>query len=104
MYGERGFGAWADAGIYFQGHGHQADGRDWPGHCVVNCTNDDAIYSFHRGGANVAFGDGAVRFVTEKLDLYVLMSAITRDNGELTDRDDLPFLDSSIPVVDEITN
>ena len=90
MYGDRGFGAWADAGIYIQGHGHQADGRDWPGHCVINCTNDDAIYSFHRGGANISFGDGTVRFVTEKVDLYVLMSAITRDNGELLDREELP--------------
>ena len=92
MYGDRGFGAWADAGIYIQGHGHQADGRDWPGFCAINCTNDDAIYSFHQGGANLSFADGAVRFVSEQVDLYVLMSAITRDNGELMNREDLPIL------------
>lgn len=83
MYKQRGFGAWADGGTYFQGHGHQKNGRDLPGPCAVNCTNDDAVYSFHERGANVLYADGKVRFVSESLDVYILLAAITRDNGEL---------------------
>ncbi len=101
MYGSRGFGAWADAGIYIQGHGHQEDGRDWPGQCVVNCTNDDAIYSFHQGGANISFADGAVRFLNDEVDLLVLMAAITRDNGEILSPQDFPTSGPEIHIVDE---
>ncbi len=101
MYGDRGFGAWADAGIYIQGHGHQPDGRRWPGRCTVNCTNDDAIYSFHRGGANVLMGDGAVRFLSEELDLFVLLAGITRANGELLAAGDLGCAVIGAPPADE---
>jgi prepilin-type processing-associated H-X9-DG protein len=83
MYGDRGFGAWADFGNYFQAHGHHHDGRDWPGPCTINCTNDDAIWSFHPGGANLLWGDGSVRFVAEGLDLYTLFAWFTKDNGEV---------------------
>lgn len=89
MYKKRGFGAWADGGTYFQGHGHQKNGKDWPGPCAVNCTNDDAVYSFHERGANVLYADGKVRFVNESLDIYILLAAITRDNGELLSADEL---------------
>jgi len=89
MYGDRGFGAWADAAPYFQGRGHQPNGRDWPGPCTINCTNDDAVYSFHPGGANILFADGRVRFCSEGLDLFVLLAAITRANGEVIDARDL---------------
>lgn len=90
MYGDRGFGCWADFGNYFQAHGHQPNGRDWPGPCTVNCTNDDAIYSFHPRGANMLWGDGSVRFVSEELDLYVLFAWFTKDNAELNDAAQLP--------------
>jgi prepilin-type processing-associated H-X9-DG protein len=88
MYKKRGFGAWGDAGCYIQGHGHQPDGEMWPGFCAINCTNDDAVYSFHSGGAHLLFADGSVRFASEQLDVFVLLAAISRDNGELIhDRD-----------------
>ncbi|MCA9207693.1 MAG: DUF1559 domain-containing protein [Planctomycetales bacterium] len=88
MYRQRGFGAWADAAPYIQGHGQQPNGRDWPGPCTINCTNDDAIYSFHPDGANFLFADGAVRYMSDNLDLFVLLAAITRANGEVIDHQD----------------
>jgi prepilin-type processing-associated H-X9-DG protein len=83
LYGKRGFGAWADGASYFQAHGHRPDGRNWPGHCTVNCTNDDAVYSFHSGGAQFLFADGSVKFLSEDLDLFVLFAIFTRANGEV---------------------
>ncbi len=44
-----------------------------------------AIYSFHAGGAHVAFGDASVRFLSEKIDISVLASLVTRDQNELLD-------------------
>lgn len=43
------------------------------------------IYSFHAGGAHVAFGDGSVRFLHEKIDIAVLASLVTRNQNELID-------------------
>ena len=37
------------------------DGSVIPGPCGVNCSNDNEIYSFHLGGANVLMADGSVR-------------------------------------------
>jgi prepilin-type N-terminal cleavage/methylation domain-containing protein len=44
-----------------------------------------AIYSFHAGGAHLAFGDASVRFVSEKIDIAVLAALVTRDQNELYD-------------------
>lgn len=44
-----------------------------------------AIYSFHAGGAHVAFGDASVRFLSEKIDIAVLAALVTRDQNELYD-------------------
>ena len=44
-----------------------------------------AIYSFHAGGAHVAFGDASVRFLSEKIDIAVLASLVTRNQNELWD-------------------
>jgi prepilin-type N-terminal cleavage/methylation domain-containing protein len=62
---------------------------------VANGTNGQApgygtdgsggIYSFHAGGAHVAFGDASVRFLSEKIDIAVLASLVTRDQNESFD-------------------
>lgn len=44
-----------------------------------------AVYSFHAGGAHVAFGDASVRFLNEKIDIAVLASLVTRNQNELID-------------------
>ena len=38
-------------------------------------------YSFHPGGLNVLFGDGAVRFVSDSTDIAVFTSLLTRNKG-----------------------
>jgi prepilin-type N-terminal cleavage/methylation domain-containing protein/prepilin-type processing-associated H-X9-DG protein len=48
-----------------------------------------AIYSFHAGGAHVAFGDGSVKFLSEKVDIAVLAALVTRDQNELVDDGEL---------------
>lgn len=44
--------------------------------------NDMGVFSFHPGGANVAMGDGSVRFLRESTSLAVLKALSTRAGGE----------------------
>lgn len=70
---------WADPGQYF-GFGNNPD-------CgfttVMNCSNDNEIYSFHSGGCNFLYGDGAVTFITDSVDLDTFLSFITRAAGDI---------------------
>ena len=78
-----GLGGWADAttsGTKFLGS--TPDGTTGPGACGVNCSNDYGLYSFHPGGANVAFVDGSVRFVNQSIDIETLIAFITRNGGD----------------------
>ena len=43
--------------------GYSPDGKVMPGPCGVNCSNNNAIYGFHQGGAFGLLGDGSVRFL-----------------------------------------
>lgn len=49
----------------------------------INFTNDDEIYSFHVGGANLLLADGSVHFVTESLSAEVLVHLISHRGGEV---------------------
>ncbi|HKM55249.1 MAG TPA: DUF1559 domain-containing protein, partial [Isosphaeraceae bacterium] len=53
-----------------------------------NAGNNDEIYSFHRGGANVVMGDGSVKFIGETISVLVLRGLITRNKGEVINDDD----------------
>jgi prepilin-type N-terminal cleavage/methylation domain-containing protein/prepilin-type processing-associated H-X9-DG protein len=54
------------------------------GTCVMNCDNlQGDIYSFHSGGANIAFADGSVRFVKTTININTLASLVTRGGGEV---------------------
>lgn len=61
------------------------------GNLTANYGTDGtgAIYSFHAGGAHVAFGDASVRFLSEKVDIAVLAALVTRDQNELVDDGEL---------------
>lgn len=65
-------------------HGLWADGRNTISHDngPVNYENFSEIYSLHPGGANVALSDGAVRFITESIDLDILGGLCSRAGGE----------------------
>jgi len=53
----------------------------------VNMTNEKSIYSVHTGGANAAFLDGSVRFLSDNLDIKVLAAIATRGNGDIVSLD-----------------
>jgi prepilin-type N-terminal cleavage/methylation domain-containing protein/prepilin-type processing-associated H-X9-DG protein len=44
---------------------------------VMNCDNAHEVYSFHSGGANFAFGDGSVDFVTQDINVDTFISLFT---------------------------
>ncbi len=50
-----------------------------------NCGPNDEIFSFHTGGAQALFGDGAVRFLSENIDASVVGRLIARADGEPVD-------------------
>jgi prepilin-type processing-associated H-X9-DG protein len=72
---------WADPDCNFSVSGILEDG--FPGGpCVINCTNDSEIYSFHPGGSHFLFCDGSVRFVSDSVDGALLTAQVTRAGGE----------------------
>ncbi len=62
--------------------GYSRDGTVMPGPCALNCSNNNAVYGFHRGGAYGLLGDGSVRFLSQDMDVYVLYALATRAGGE----------------------
>ena len=57
------------------------------GDCTINCSTDNEIYSFHPGGANVAMGDGSVRFLRESISIQALAALVTRAGDEVIPSD-----------------
>ena len=53
----------------------------------INQTNRSGIYSFHSNGANVAFADGCVRFISETIDQSTLNAIASRSDGDHVDLD-----------------
>ncbi len=53
------------------------------GNCMMNCTNDSEIYSFHNGGAMFTFGDGSVQFLSASIDAKTFVAVLTRDRGDV---------------------
>jgi prepilin-type processing-associated H-X9-DG protein len=58
------------------------------GQCAINCCNDQAVYAFHPGGANVGFCDGSTRHLREKISPKVFAALMTRANGEVVSDDE----------------
>jgi prepilin-type N-terminal cleavage/methylation domain-containing protein/prepilin-type processing-associated H-X9-DG protein len=63
---------WADPVNHFYVHNYP----------MINFNNNNEIYSFHTGGVNMVFGDGAVRFVAETIDPEVFVSQFTANGHE----------------------
>jgi prepilin-type processing-associated H-X9-DG protein/prepilin-type N-terminal cleavage/methylation domain-containing protein len=80
-------GGWADWDNPNQMHGSSADGKTSPGPCAINCSNNGGMYSFHTGGANIAFADGSVRFVQASVSMTIMSALITKNGGEVIPAD-----------------
>jgi prepilin-type N-terminal cleavage/methylation domain-containing protein/prepilin-type processing-associated H-X9-DG protein len=72
---------WADPGAAFTIRG------DINASCLMNCSNKDAIYSFHPGGANFAFADGSARFLSSNISLRTLVALLTAKSGDVPGND-----------------
>jgi prepilin-type N-terminal cleavage/methylation domain-containing protein/prepilin-type processing-associated H-X9-DG protein len=81
---------WADSDNRLTVTGTDATGQGsiGTGPCAMNCNNlQGDIYSFHTGGANVAFADGSVRFVRSSINIATLAALVTKAGGEVVDPD-----------------
>lgn len=94
-------GGWARPASDFSVDGSSYDGATLPGPCAVNCTNGEDFgstafphpyygtegtgetYAFHPGGANVALGDGSVRFISANVGIREFARLVTRAGGEV---------------------
>jgi len=79
-------GAWANCclgGSVDYLRGWNLTTNTYYGPCAVNCTNAGEVYSFHTGGANILFGDGSVRFLSQSTDINTLVWIFTRSGGEI---------------------
>jgi prepilin-type N-terminal cleavage/methylation domain-containing protein/prepilin-type processing-associated H-X9-DG protein len=73
--------AWADPAADCPINGFSPDGLS-AGNCVMNCTNNNELWSFHTGGTNNVFCDGSVHFLAETLDNSLVCALVTRAGAE----------------------
>jgi prepilin-type N-terminal cleavage/methylation domain-containing protein/prepilin-type processing-associated H-X9-DG protein len=79
---------WADSDNRITVTGTDATGKGsiGSGPCAMNCNNlAGDIYSFHTGGANVAFADGSVRLIRDGVSIVTLAQLVTKGGGEVVD-------------------
>jgi prepilin-type N-terminal cleavage/methylation domain-containing protein/prepilin-type processing-associated H-X9-DG protein len=77
---------WADSDNRITITGTSANGMamNGTGPCAMNCNNlNGDIYSFHTGGANIAFCDGSVRFLSDSTPITTLAAIVTKAGGEV---------------------
>ena len=82
-----GGGAWADCNSDTHIGGASANGYRYNGPCIMNCTSDNEVFSFHPGGANATFADGSVHFIKDTINPTVFFGLITRQAGEILSSD-----------------
>ncbi len=75
---------WADDAGEFALHGWLTSGVPVGagGPCPINCSNDNEIFAFHPGGANVIMGDGSVHFLSQNININIVAALITRARGD----------------------
>jgi prepilin-type N-terminal cleavage/methylation domain-containing protein/prepilin-type processing-associated H-X9-DG protein len=82
-----GGGAWADCNSDTHIGGASSNGYRYAGTCLMNCTSDNEVYSFHPGGANAVFADGSVHFIKDSINPTVFFALISRKAGEIVSSD-----------------
>jgi prepilin-type processing-associated H-X9-DG protein len=72
---------WGDVENFFGVHDECGGGQ------MMNCHNNNEIYSFHQGGCNFVMGDGSVHFIQESLDPETFVSLFTRNGDDIVKED-----------------
>ena len=80
-------GGWANRDNEYITHGFTTDGLSSPGPCHTNCTNNNEVYSFHRGGAHHVMGDGSVKFIRSTMDIRQFVKFISREGFDVAVHD-----------------
>ncbi|MEL7499275.1 MAG: DUF1559 domain-containing protein [Planctomycetota bacterium] len=81
--------AWADPDNAFNVDmlvNNNAYPRGGPTNCpwsVVNCGPNEETFGFHPAGANVAYCDGSVHFLTQTIDAVTFAAIMSKDGGEV---------------------
>jgi prepilin-type N-terminal cleavage/methylation domain-containing protein/prepilin-type processing-associated H-X9-DG protein len=93
-------GGWCRPASDFSVDGFSADGLTATGEYVINIINGEnaagvafplpyygsegtgEVYAFHPGGANVLFGDGAVKFMSDQIRVRAFARLVTRDKAD----------------------
>jgi prepilin-type N-terminal cleavage/methylation domain-containing protein/prepilin-type processing-associated H-X9-DG protein len=78
---------WADSDGFFDVN----DPSDITCGYVVNCTNNNEVYSFHVNGCNFLYGDGAVRYSKQDMNTDTFVSLFTRSANDNVNGPDSPF-------------
>jgi prepilin-type processing-associated H-X9-DG protein len=68
---------WGDVDNFFGIHNECGGGQ------MMNCHNNNEIYSFHAGGCNFTMGDGSVHFIQESIDPQTFVSLFTRNADDV---------------------
>jgi prepilin-type N-terminal cleavage/methylation domain-containing protein len=76
-------GAWANPGGAIVITGIDPQTLTSPGPCAVNCSNNQNVYSFHPGIAQLLFADGGVRTIKSGTNINILVALTTRRGGEV---------------------
>lgn len=50
--------------------------------CLINCSNDSEVYSFHMGGSMILMGDASVRFLSENVGPSVVAAIMSMNRGD----------------------
>jgi prepilin-type N-terminal cleavage/methylation domain-containing protein len=69
--------SWADFNSFFDVHDTCGGGQ------LMNCNNNNEIYSFHVGGCNFTMGDASVRLVQDGIDPEAFTSLFTRSAADI---------------------
>ena len=84
---EGGGGAWADCNSDTHIGGASSKGYRYAGTCLINCTTDNEIYSFHPGGTNVVLRRRLGSFRQGEHLARRSFALITRKAGEIISAD-----------------